>query len=214
MIETDDVPGTTVRVTVNGETYERTVEDRKLLVHFLREDLGLTGTHQGCVVGKCGACTVLHEGVPKKSCMLYAVQVDGDELTTVEGLADIAESEGIAMETRGGTSLHPLQMGFKQNHGLQCGFCTPGFLMTSYAFLEAEEDPDREEIESAITGNICRCTGYNSIVDSIEWAAAELAGGDGDAAVEESGTDAVRPAGPNCGCSGSLPTDSGTDRVE
>lgn len=165
---------TTVRVTVNGEEHVNETEDRKLLVHFLREDLGLTGTHQGCVVGKCGACMVLHDGVPKKSCMLYAAQVDGDELTTVEGLADIAEREGDAMETRDGTTLHPLQMGFKRNHGLQCGFCTPGFLMTSYALLEENEGPDREEIESAISGNICRCTGYNSIVDSVEWAAEQL----------------------------------------
>jgi carbon-monoxide dehydrogenase small subunit len=203
MNETDSTPRSTVRVTVNDETYERTVEDRKLLVHFLREDLGLTGTHQGCVVGKCGACTVLHEGIPKKACMLYAVQVDGDDLTTVEGLADIAESEGIAMETRGGTALHPLQMGFKQNHGLQCGFCTPGFLITSYAFLQAESDPEREEIKDAISGNICRCTGYNSIVDSIEWAAAELDGRDGDAAVAAGDSE----AGGGC-CGGCGPLDS------
>jgi carbon-monoxide dehydrogenase small subunit len=177
MSEHQPTPTTEVRVTVNDETYVRQVADRKLLIHFLREDLGLTGSHQGCVVGKCGACTVLHDGTPKKSCMLYAVQVDGDEITTVEGLSDIAEREGTAMETRGGTSLHPLQMGFKQNHGLQCGFCTPGFLMTGYAFLEAADDPDRDEIESAISGNICRCTGYSSIVESIEWAADTMNGG-------------------------------------
>lgn len=164
-------PHTTVTMTVNGEQYEREIEDRTLLVHFLREELDLTGTHQGCVVGKCGACTVIHDGVPKKSCMLYATQFDDEELLTVEGLADIAESEGVDLETRDGNTLHPLQMGFKVNHGLQCGFCTPGFLMTSYALLQENDDPDREEIKSAISGNICRCTGYTSIVDSVEWAA-------------------------------------------
>lgn len=174
MTNTESKHTTKVTVTVNGEEYTRETEDRRLLVHFLREELGLTGTHQGCVVGKCGACTVLHEGVPKKSCMLYAAQVDGDEIITVEGLADIAESKGIDIQTRDGTALHPLQMGFKENHGLQCGFCTPGFLMTSYALLQENDDPTREEIESAISGNICRCTGYNSIVDSVEWAAETL----------------------------------------
>lgn len=178
MSENESTPTTEVRVTVNDKEYVQEVEDRKLLVHFLREDIGLTGTHQGCVVGKCGACTVLHDGVPKKSCMLYAAQVDGDELTTVEGLADLAEREGTAIESDDGTTLHPLQMGFKKEHGLQCGFCTPGFLMTSYAFLQENEDPDQDEIKTAISGNICRCTGYNSIVDSVTWAADELAGDD------------------------------------
>lgn len=192
--DTETDPTTTVTVTVNGEQYTQETEDRKLLVHFLREDLGLTGTHQGCVVGKCGACTVLHDGVPKKACMIYAVQVDGDEITTVEGLADIAESEDVDLETRDGTTLHPLQMGFKENHGLQCGFCTPGFLMTSYALLEENEDPSREEIKSAISGNICRCTGYNSIVDSVEWAAKALQEGE-----PTTVTDGGEPA--SCPCS-------------
>lgn len=177
MNETDskaDEPTTRIDVTVNGEAYSARAEDRTLLTHFLRDELGLTGTHQGCVVGKCGACTVLHNGTPKKSCMLYAPQVDGDEILTVEGLAEIAETETTDMETRDGATLHPLQMGFKRNHGLQCGFCTPGFLMTAHALIEENEDPDREEIKTAISGNICRCTGYNSIVDSIEWAAAVL----------------------------------------
>lgn len=177
MNETDskaDEPTTRIDVTVNGEAYSARAEDRTLLTHFLRDELGLTGTHQGCVVGKCGACTVLHNGTPKKSCMLYAPQVDGDEILTVEGLAEIAETETTDMETRDGATLHPLQMGFKRNHGLQCGFCTPGFLMTAHALIEKNEDPDREEIKTAISGNICRCTGYNSIVDSIEWAAAVL----------------------------------------
>ena len=159
-----------ITITINDEQYTREVEDRKLLIHFLREDLDLTGSHQGCVVGKCGACTVLHNGVPKKSCMLYASQLDGDEITTVEGLADRAKDEGIAMEASDGTELHPLQMGFKQLHGLQCGFCTPGMLMNSLELLESNPEASRTEIKDAISGNICRCTGYNSIVDSIEWA--------------------------------------------
>ena len=190
----------TITVTVNGTEYTRTTEDRTLLVHFLREELGLTGTHQGCVVGKCGACTVLHEGVPKKSCMLYAAQVDGDELTTVEGLADIAESEGVDLETREGATLHPLQMGFKEKHGLQCGFCTPGFLMTSYALLEENPDPSEEEIKSAISGNICRCTGYNSIVQSIQWAADELEGGSQETEATTDGGVPTGGCGADCCC--------------
>lgn len=178
MNNTEFNPTTTVSLTVNGEEYIKETADRQLFVHFLREVLGLTGTHQGCVSGKCGACTVLHDGVPKKSCLLYAAQMDGAKITTVEGLADIAESEDIAVETQGGSTLHPLQMGFKQNHGLQCGFCTPGFLMTAYALLEENNDPTRKEIKSAISGNICRCTGYNSIIDSIEWASAALETGE------------------------------------
>lgn len=181
-------PTTTVSVTVNGDEHTVGTEDRRLLVHFLRKELGLTGTHQGCVVGKCGACTVLHDGVPKKSCLLYAAQVNGSEITTVEGLADIARSEDVDVETREGTTLHPLQMGFKRNHGLQCGFCTPGFLMTAYALLEENDDPSRDAIKSAISGNICRCTGYNSIVDSIRWASMALES-DESIAVPDGGTD-------------------------
>lgn len=199
MNETDsnaDDPISRIDVTVNDKEYSVQTEDRTLLVHFLREELGLTGTHQGCVVGKCGACTILHDGVPKKSCLLYAAQVDGDEITTVEGMAEIAEDEGTDMETRGGTTVHPLQMGFKRNHGLQCGFCTPGFLMTAYALLEENENPDREEIKTAISGNICRCTGYTSIVDSIEWAATALRG-DADINPETAMTDGGKSA---CSC--------------
>jgi carbon-monoxide dehydrogenase small subunit len=162
-----------ITLTVNGEEVTETVEDRKLLVHFLREDLNLTGTHQGCVVGKCGACTVLHGGSAKKSCMMYAVQLDGQEITTVEGLSDIAEAEEIGVED-GDDVLHPLQKGFKEKHGLQCGFCTPGMLMSSKALLDENPDPDEDDIKNAISGNICRCTGYNSIVDSIEWASEAL----------------------------------------
>ncbi|WP_434530196.1 (2Fe-2S)-binding protein (plasmid) [Haloarcula sp. NS06] len=178
MTKLESTPTTTVSLTVNGEEYTKETEDRRLLVHFLREELGLTGTHQGCVVGKCGACTILHDGVPKKSCLLYAVQMDGAEITTVEGLAEIAAEQNNAVQTQEGTTLHPLQMGFKQNHGLQCGFCTPGFLMTAHALLEENDDPSRAEIKAAISGNICRCTGYNSIVDSIEWASAALETGE------------------------------------
>jgi carbon-monoxide dehydrogenase small subunit len=173
-----------ITLTVNGEEVTETVEDRKLLVHFLREDLSLTGTHQGCVVGKCGACTVLHDGDAKKSCMMYAVQLDGQEITTVEGLSDIAEAEDIGVED-GNDTLHPLQKGFKEKHGLQCGFCTPGMLMSSKALLDDNPDPDEDEIKTAISGNICRCTGYNSIVDSIEWASEELSEGVDDAPADD-----------------------------
>ena len=134
-----------ITVTVNGEEVTETVEDRKLLVHFLRDDLDMTGTHQGCVVGKCGACTVLHDGDAKKACMLYAVQMDGDSVTTVEGLDDIAEAEGSGIRDDDDV-LHPLQKGFKEEHGLQCGFCTPGMLMSSKSLLDQNPDPDEDEI--------------------------------------------------------------------
>lgn len=172
-----------ITVTVNGEAHTETIEDRKLLVHFLRDDLDLTGTHQGCVVGKCGACTVLHDEVAKKSCMLYAVQMDGESLTTVEGLSDLAVAENIAIEDRD-AELHPLQKGFTEEHGLQCGFCTPGMLMSSLALLTENPSPDEDEIKEAISGNICRCTGYNSIVDSIKWASDAM---DGEADRDSSG---------------------------
>lgn len=170
----NEEPTTTVTVTVNGTEYTKVTPDRKLLIHFLRENLGLTGTHQGCVVGKCGACTVLHDDVPKKSCMLYAAQMDGEELTTVEGLTEIAAENDIGIDIGDEKILHPLQIGFKRKHGLQCGFCTPGLLMTASALLEENEAPSQDEIKAAISGNICRCTGYSSIVESIEWAAAQL----------------------------------------
>lgn len=173
-----------ITITVNGETHTETVEDRKLLVHFLRDDLGLTGTHQGCVVGKCGACTVTHDGDAKKACMMYAVQMDGETIRTVEGLDDLARAEGVAVED-GDKELHPLQAGFKEEHGLQCGFCTPGMLMSGLALLEENPEPDEDEIKHAISGNICRCTGYNSIVDSVEWASEELQGANGESVVSE-----------------------------
>ncbi len=144
----------TIALHVNGQSYEGVVEVRKTLADFLREDLGLTGTHVGCEHGVCGACTVLEAGQPVRSCLLLAVQMDGADLVTVEGLAD-------------GDRLHPLQQAFWDHHGLQCGFCTPGILLTAKAFLEEYPHPTDEEIREAISGNLCRCTGYHFIVEAI-----------------------------------------------
>ena len=148
----------TVRLTVNGRTYTRTVEPRTTLADFLRDDLDLTGTHVGCEHGVCGACTVLLDGQPVRSCLLFAIQLDGTVLTTVEGLAD-------------GERLHPIQEAFREHHGLQCGFCTPGLLLTAKALLEENPAPTDREIREAIAGNLCRCTGYHFIVDAIRAAA-------------------------------------------
>jgi carbon-monoxide dehydrogenase small subunit len=148
----------TVRLRVNGQPYEVTVEARRSLADALREDLGLTGTHVGCEHGVCGACTVLLDGEPVRSCLLLAVQCEGAELTTVEGLA-------------AGEALHPLQQAFWEHHGLQCGFCTPGILLTVKAFLEENPAPTEAEIREAIAGNLCRCTGYQFIVDAVRAAA-------------------------------------------
>jgi carbon-monoxide dehydrogenase small subunit len=156
-------PTRVVRVTVNGETYERLVEVRKSLADFLRQDLELTGTHLGCEHGVCGACTVLLDGQPVRSCLLFAVQLDGAELQTVEGLA------------RDG-ALHPIQEAFRDNFALQCGYCTPGFLLTVYDLLRRAPNASREEIRRELAGNICRCTGYHAIVDAVEDAAARLRG--------------------------------------
>jgi len=150
-----------VRVTINGAAREAEVEPRMLLVHFIREVLTLTGTHIGCDTTSCGACTVLLDGRPVKSCTLFAVQADGREIMTVEGLAQDGK-------------LHPVQEGFHQEHGLQCGFCTPGMLMTSCALLKANPSPSEEEIRWAISGNLCRCTGYVNIVKSVQWAAKQM----------------------------------------
>jgi carbon-monoxide dehydrogenase small subunit len=150
-----------VQVTINGEKHQAEVEPRLLLVHLIRDVLRLTGTHIGCDTTHCGACTVLLDGRPIKSCTMFAVQAHGRELMTVEGL----EQNG---------ALHPVQEGFMQEHGLQCGYCTPGMLMTSYAFLKKTPNPTEEEIRRAISGNLCRCTGYVNIVKSIEYAAAKL----------------------------------------
>jgi aerobic carbon-monoxide dehydrogenase small subunit len=151
----------TITVTVNGEEHAVEVESRLLLVHLLREKLGLTGTHVGCDTSHCGACTVLVDGVPVKSCTHFAVQVDGREVKTVEGLAE-------------GGELHPIQQGFHEEHGLQCGFCTPGMMVVSAALLEENPDPTEQEIRWALSGNICRCTGYQNIVKSVQWAASKL----------------------------------------
>ena len=148
-----------VTVTVNGKTYEREVEPRLLLSDFLRHELGLTGTHVGCEHGVCGACTILLDGEPVRSCLVFAVQAHGRELSTVEGLAP-APGE-----------LHPLQQAFWECHGLQCGFCTPGFLMTLIPFLEENPSPTELEVRQAISGNLCRCTGYQHIVDAVLLAA-------------------------------------------
>ena len=148
-----------MEVTVNGETHTAEAEARTLLVHYLRDTLGLTGTHVGCDTTSCGACTVLLDGVPIKSCTCFAVQADGHEVTTVEGL-----------ETTAG--LHPVQEGFHEQHGLQCGFCTPGLMLTTIAFLEENPDPSDEEIRWALSGNVCRCTGYQNIVKAVRHAAA------------------------------------------
>jgi carbon-monoxide dehydrogenase small subunit len=150
-----------IDVTVNGEVRSADVEPRLLLVHFLRETLGLTGTHVGCDTTSCGACTVLLDGTPIKSCTYLAVQANGRSVTTVEGLM------------RDG-ALHPIQEGFKEEHGLQCGFCTPGMMLVSAALLEENPSPSEEEIRWAISGNICRCTGYQNIVKSVQWAAKKL----------------------------------------
>jgi carbon-monoxide dehydrogenase small subunit len=151
----------TIRIKVQGVEHEAAVESRLLLVHFLREVLGLTGTHIGCDTTHCGACTVLLDGEPVKSCTVLAVQADGREVMTVEGLEQ-------------GGKLHPIQEGFWQEHGLQCGFCTPGMLMTSYALLQRNSDPDELEIRQAISGNLCRCTGYVNIVKAVQYAAAKM----------------------------------------
>jgi len=148
-----------VSVIVNGEEYQEQVEPRLLLSDFLRHDLGLTGTHVGCEHGVCGACTILLDGQAVRSCLMFAVQVDGQEITTVEGLAEDKDH------------LHPLQQGFWDAHGLQCGFCTPGILMTLVPFLQENPHPSEAEIRAAISGNLCRCTGYQHIVDAVLLAA-------------------------------------------
>jgi carbon-monoxide dehydrogenase small subunit len=150
-----------IRVTVNGAAREAEVDSRLLLVHFLRDVLRLTGTHVGCDTTHCGACTVLLDGTPVKSCTVLAVQADGREVMTVEGL----EKDG---------KLHPIQEGFWEMHGLQCGYCTPGMMMTSYALLQGNRSPTELEIRQAISGNLCRCTGYVNIVKAVEYAAGKL----------------------------------------
>lgn len=153
-----------ITVTINGTAVTRDVEPRKLLVDFIRTDAALTGTHIGCDTTSCGACTVMVDGRPVKSCTMFAVQADGSEVRTVEGL----KQNG---------ALHPLQAAFKDNHGLQCGFCTPGMLMVGSALLAENPTPTDDEVRWAISGNLCRCTGYMNIVKAIQAAGAEIAGG-------------------------------------
>ena len=151
----------TVSVTVNGKQYSNEVEPRLLLVHYLRDVLGLTGTHVGCDTSQCGACTILLNGDAVKSCTVLAVQADEAEITTIEGLAN-------------GEELHPLQEGFWEMHGLQCGYCTPGMIMTAVDLLKRNPSPSEEEIRKGIQGNLCRCTGYHNIVKSIQYAAEHM----------------------------------------
>ena len=152
-----------ISVTVNGVKHEAVVEPRTLLVYFLREHLSLTGAHVGCDTSQCGACTIQLNGRAVKSCTILAAQANGAEITTVEGLA----REGV---------LHPVQEGFREKHGLQCGYCTPGMIMTALSLLEANPNPTEEEIRHGLEGNLCRCTGYINIVESIRWAAEKMGG--------------------------------------
>jgi len=161
MSTTEAVPLVDIELTVNGVRHRHAVEPRQLLVQFLREDLRLTGTHIGCDTTYCGACTVLLNGDPVKSCTVLAVQADGGEVRTVEGLAKDGQ-------------LHPLQAAFSEHHGLQCGYCTPGMLMSASALLDRNPDPDRKAIRKGIQGNVCRCTGYHNIFIAIEAAAAKM----------------------------------------
>jgi carbon-monoxide dehydrogenase small subunit len=156
-----------VTITVNEKVYQRQVEPRLLLSDFLRHELGLTGTHVGCEHGVCGACTILFDGESARSCLMFAVQADGHDITTVEGLAS-PQSGGID----GG--LHPIQQAFWEAHGLQCGYCTPGILMTLVPFLKQNPDPSEDEIRHALSGNLCRCTGYQHIVDAVKLAAGKM----------------------------------------
>ncbi len=152
---------TTISVSVNGTIYARTIEPRLLLSDFLRHELNLTGTHVGCEHGSCGACTILMDGQAVRSCIMFAVQANGHTITTVEGLTFNGDMQ----------NLHPLQHAFRETHGLQCGYCTPGFLMTLIPFLEENPNPTDDEIRDAISGNLCRCTGYQNIVKAVKLAA-------------------------------------------
>ena len=157
---------TTIRVTVNGVTQESEVEPRLLLVHYLREDLGLTGTHVGCETSLCGACTVMIDGQTVKSCTTLAVQADGRKVKTIEGLAD-------------GDTLHPMQNGFWEEHGLQCGYCTPGMILSACQIIERNPNPTDDEIRHGLEGNLCRCTGYQHIVNAVRSAAGKMRAGKG-----------------------------------
>jgi carbon-monoxide dehydrogenase small subunit len=149
-------------MTINGQSYSHEVEPRLLLVHYIRETVGLTGTHVGCDTSQCGACTILMNGKAVKACNFFAVQTDGATITTIEGLAKDGE-------------LHPIQMGFWEKHGLQCGFCTPGMILAAYQIIERYPNPTEEQIRHQLEGNLCRCTGYHNIVKAIAWAAETMA---------------------------------------
>jgi len=151
----------TITVTVNGQKHQSEVEPRTLLAHYLRDALDLTGTHIGCNTSQCGACVVMLNGEAVKSCTVLAVQADGDEVTTIEGIAN-------------GDILHPIQEGFWEKHGLQCGYCTPGMIMASYQLLKNNPNPSEEEIRKGLEGNICRCTGYQNIVRAVQYAAEHM----------------------------------------
>jgi carbon-monoxide dehydrogenase small subunit len=161
MATESDFAAVPIRLTVNGVQHEAVVEPRNLLVYFLREHLGLTGAHVGCDTSQCGACTIQLNGRAVKSCTILAVQANGTEITTVEGLA----REGV---------LHPVQEGFHEKHGLQCGYCTPGMIMTAVSLLEANPNPTEEEIRHGLEGNLCRCTGYVNIVKAVQYAAEKM----------------------------------------
>ena len=154
-----------IQVRINGKTHQSEVEPRLLLVHYLRDTLGLTGTHIGCETSLCGACTVLLDGKPVKSCTMLAVQAGDAEVTTIEGLASLAKN---------GSDLHPVQEGFWEKHGLQCGYCTPGMILTSVELLRRNSEPSETEIRHALAGNLCRCTGYQHIIEAVRYAAEKI----------------------------------------
>lgn len=166
-----------IQLRVNGKQYQNTVEPRLLLVHYLRDVLGLTGTHVGCETSICGACTVLLDGKAVKSCTLLAVQAAGSEITTIEGLASTSHNGGNGIGNGSGVgngALHAVQEGFWEKHGLQCGFCTPGMILTAVDLLQRNKNPKESEIRGALSGNLCRCTGYQHIIEAVQYAAKKM----------------------------------------
>ena len=164
--------GVEIQLHVNGKQHQGTVEPRLLLVHYLRDVLGLTGTHIGCETSICGACTVLLDGKAVKSCTLLAVQASGSEITTIEGLASLQKGAGNGAVANG--ALHAVQEGFWEKHGLQCGYCTPGMILTAVDLLQRNKNPNEGEIRSALSGNLCRCTGYQHIIEAVQYAAKKM----------------------------------------
>ncbi|MFZ0820685.1 MAG: (2Fe-2S)-binding protein [Candidatus Acidiferrales bacterium] len=166
-----------IQLQINGKSYQSRVEPRLLLVHYLRDTVGLTGTHIGCETSLCGACTVLLDGKAVKSCTILAVQASGSEITTIEGLAATWKGNGNGNgAAHGGGGLHPVQEGFWECHGLQCGYCTPGMILSSVDLLRTNSDPSEAEIRQSISGNLCRCTGYQHIVQSVQYASKKMRG--------------------------------------